>query len=183
MLSSAPAAVHSWAAALVLGSSCLPSLAPGKMPATSGCRRIPSYGRPVDRLRSSVATFRSGGYLRGCAKIEVALRDELSLSLRPRPAEFAAADRPHAKGPGPAVPTALDPVRGHLRALPLPGRYVFMQVDARVPWYGHSLDVRLAPLRADVGCIQIEAGSPGSGHSGLESADGDAALAVAFTAV
>jgi hypothetical protein len=51
-----------------------------------------------------------GGYLRGCAKTEVALRDELSLSLRPRPAEFAAADRPHAKGPGPAVPTALDPV-------------------------------------------------------------------------
>ena len=35
-----------------------------------------------------------GGYLRGCAKTEVALRDEL-----PRPAEFAAADRPHAKGP------------------------------------------------------------------------------------
>jgi hypothetical protein len=54
----------------------------------------------------------SGGYLRGCAKTEVALRDELSLSLRPRPAEFAAADRPHAKGPGPAVPTALDPVGG-----------------------------------------------------------------------
>jgi hypothetical protein len=25
-----------------------------------------------------------GGYLRGCAKTEVALRDELSLSLRPR---------------------------------------------------------------------------------------------------
>jgi hypothetical protein len=53
-----------------------------------------------------------GGYLRGCAKTEVALRDERSLSLRPRPAKFAAADRPHAKGPGPAVPTALDPVRG-----------------------------------------------------------------------
>jgi hypothetical protein len=35
-----------------------------------------------------------GGYLRGCAKTEVALRDDL-----PRPAEFAAADRPHAKGP------------------------------------------------------------------------------------
>ena len=56
----------------------------------------------------------SGGYLRGCAKTEVALRDERSLSLRPRPAEFAAADRPHAKGPGPAVPTALDPVCGIL---------------------------------------------------------------------
>ena len=41
----------------------------------------------------------NGGYLRGCAKTEVALRDELSLNLRPRPAEFAAADRPHAKGP------------------------------------------------------------------------------------
>jgi hypothetical protein len=51
-------------------------------------------------------------YLRGCAKTEVALRDELSLNLRPRPAEFAAADRLHAKGSGPAVPMALDPVRG-----------------------------------------------------------------------
>jgi hypothetical protein len=55
---------------------------------------------------------RIGDYLRGCAKTEVALRDELSLSLRPRPAGFAAADRPHAKGPGPAMPMALDAVRG-----------------------------------------------------------------------
>jgi hypothetical protein len=35
MLSSAPAAMHSWATAPALGSSSLPSLAPSKMPATS----------------------------------------------------------------------------------------------------------------------------------------------------
>jgi hypothetical protein len=79
---------------------------------------------PVPHINSSVRcgqqavpakmprTANQAATLRGCAKTEVALRDELSLSLRPRPAEFAAADRPHAKGPGPAVPTALDPVRG-----------------------------------------------------------------------
>ena len=65
-----------------------------------------------ERHRYAQPSIPNGGYLRGCAKTEVALRDELSLSLRPRPAEFAAADRPHAKSPGPAVPTALDPVRG-----------------------------------------------------------------------
>jgi hypothetical protein len=63
-------------------------------------------GRPRQRPRFPIRSAAT------CAKIEVALCDELSLSLRPRPAEFAAADRPHAKGPGPAVPTALDPVGG-----------------------------------------------------------------------
>ena len=47
MLSSAPAAMHSWAAALALGSSSLPSLAPSTMPATSASRsaRLPATSR------------------------------------------------------------------------------------------------------------------------------------------
>ena len=47
MLWSAPAAMHSWAAALALGSSSLPSLAPSKMPATSASRsaRLPATSR------------------------------------------------------------------------------------------------------------------------------------------
>jgi hypothetical protein len=98
------------------------------------------------------------GYLRGCAKTEVALRDELSLSLRPRPAEFAAADRPHAKGPGPAVPTALDPVRGICGIAAAGQVCIFMQVDTRVPRYGAFLDTGLAPLRADVGLYTDQGG-------------------------
>jgi hypothetical protein len=39
----------------------------------------------------------NGGYLRRCGQTEVALRDEFPLNLSPRPAEFTAADWPHAR--------------------------------------------------------------------------------------
>jgi hypothetical protein len=82
---------------------------------------------PITAMLGYRSADQNGGYLGGCAKTEVALRDELSLKLRPPPAEFTTADRPHAKGPGPAVPTALDPVRGtHERKL-----LHCLQADAR----------------------------------------------------
>ena len=52
-----------------------------------------------------------GGYLRGHAKTRVALREELPVSLRPRLAEFTAADWSCGMAKGPSVPAVLDPVR------------------------------------------------------------------------
>ena len=70
----------------------------------NGDSRVPrptvaSYGNNVP----------NGGSLRGRAKTQVTLRDRLPVSLRPRLAELAAADRPrgHAQGLAP-VPVAFD---------------------------------------------------------------------------
>ena len=123
MLSPAPAAMQSWAAALAPGSSSLPSLAPGKMPATSASRsaRLPATSR------SSVAAAAISG----------------SVGLRQRACRLAtpsrrATSRRSGAGPGPSGHQAIRPSLEHVSDKCKLARLVFRPRTCRKDRRGSS---------------------------------------------